>query len=103
MKKLPEGEWKVRFDLYVKDRGPNPATSFFGSCGWFACIATDLREILHEEGFEIPEYDEIKAIKAKYEAEYAREVAYVKKFGQAAWDEFRRAELNAAIARAEAC
>jgi hypothetical protein len=102
MKKLGEGEWKARFETYLKEHGPNPATSFFGSGGWYACMASNLRDVLHDEGFEIDGYEENKAIKAKYEEEYAREVAYVTQFGQAAWKEFRRAELDETLARGEA-
>jgi len=35
---MTEKEYKEKLDAYLKENGPNPGTTFFGSWGWYAMM-----------------------------------------------------------------
>jgi len=35
---MTEKEYKEKLDVYLKENGPNPGTTFFGSWGWYAMM-----------------------------------------------------------------
>lgn len=35
---MNEKEYKEKLDAYLKENGPNPGTTFFGSWGWYAMM-----------------------------------------------------------------
>ena len=35
---MTEKEYNEKFKEYLKEKGPNPGTTFFGSWGWYATM-----------------------------------------------------------------
>jgi hypothetical protein len=35
---MTEKEYNEKFEKYLKEQGPNPGTTFFGSWGWYATM-----------------------------------------------------------------
>jgi hypothetical protein len=71
--KLSDAERTERWEKYLIEHGPNPATSFYGSMAWEACMSAAFRDLLYKEGYEDPTYEADKAEEAAYAKEFSDE------------------------------
>ena len=46
---MTEKEYKEKLDAYLKENGPNPGTTFFGSWGWYAMMKNKFNDELKEQ------------------------------------------------------
>ena len=53
---ISEKEYNKRLDDYLREQGPNPGTSFFGSWGWFATKKNEFNAMLKDDGISV-EYE----------------------------------------------
>ena len=54
---ISEDEYFKRLYKYLKDEGPNPATTFFGSWGWHATKTNEFNALLKEDGIIVKDND----------------------------------------------
>jgi hypothetical protein len=50
---ISEKEYNERLDNYLRERGPNPGTTFFGAWGWYAAKKNEFDEIMKEDGITV--------------------------------------------------
>jgi len=50
---ISEKEYYERLDNYLRECGPNPGTTFFGSWGWYAHKRNEFNAIMKEEGIVV--------------------------------------------------
>jgi hypothetical protein len=47
---MTEKEYDEKFQKYLKEQGPNPGTTFFGSWGWYATKKNEFNAMLKDDG-----------------------------------------------------
>ena len=50
---ITEKEYEQKLDAYLREKGPNPGTTFFGSWGWYAAKKNEFHKQMKEEGVEV--------------------------------------------------
>lgn len=50
---ISEAEYYERLDSYLRECGPNPGTTFFGSWGWYATKRNEFNAMLKEDGIAV--------------------------------------------------
>ena len=50
---ISEKEYYERLDNYLRECGPNPGTTFFGSWGWYAHKRNEFNAMLKEDGIAV--------------------------------------------------
>ncbi len=50
---ISEKEYEQKLDTYLREQGPNPGTTFFGSWGWYASKKNEFYRQMQQEGIEI--------------------------------------------------
>lgn len=51
--KISENEYDEMFDNYLRESGPNPGTTFFGSWGWYASKKNEFQKQIEEQGIVV--------------------------------------------------
>lgn len=46
---MDEKEYNEKLDQYLREKGPNPGTTFFGSWGWYATMKNQFDKELREQ------------------------------------------------------
>lgn len=46
---MNEKEYNEKLDQYLREKGPNPGTTFFGSWGWYAAMKNQFDKELREQ------------------------------------------------------
>jgi len=50
---ITEKEYDQKLDAYLREQGPNPGTTFFGSWGWYATKRNEFNAMLKEDGITV--------------------------------------------------
>ena len=50
---ITEKEYDEKLVAYLREQGPNPGTTFFGSWGWYASKKNEFHKQMKEEGVEV--------------------------------------------------
>ena len=50
---ISEKEYNQKLDAYLREQGPNPGTTFFGSWGWYATKKNEFNAMLKEDGITV--------------------------------------------------
>ena len=50
---ITEKEYDEKLDAYLRENGPNPGTTFFGSWGWYAAKKNEFQKQMQEQGVEV--------------------------------------------------
>ena len=50
---ISEKEYEQKLDAYLREQGPNPGTTFFGSWGWYASKKNEFGKQMQQEGIVV--------------------------------------------------
>lgn len=50
---ITEKEYDQKLDSYLREQGPNPGTTFFGSWGWYAMKKNEFYKQMQQEGIVV--------------------------------------------------
>ena len=50
---ITEKEYDEKLDAYLRECGPNPGTTFFGSWGWYASKKNEFEKQMQQEGIVV--------------------------------------------------
>ena len=50
---ISEKEYSEKLDEYLRECGPNPGTTFFGSWGWYASKKNEFQRKIEEQGIVV--------------------------------------------------
>ena len=50
---ISEKEYAQKLDAYLREQGPNPGTTFFGSWGWYAMKKNEFYKQMQQEGIVV--------------------------------------------------
>jgi hypothetical protein len=50
---ISEKEYNEQLDDYLRECGPNPGTTFFGSWGWYASKKNEFDAMMQEDGIVV--------------------------------------------------
>ena len=50
---ITEKEYDQKLDSYLREQGPNPGTTFFGSWGWYAMKKNEFHKQMQQKGIVV--------------------------------------------------